>query len=46
MTHEIITSDSGIEQIVITNADGSKTTWVKELYDAAQVEHLTEIPTS
>jgi hypothetical protein len=33
------------EFVVITNPDGSETTMLKSLYEAQQVEHLTEIPT-
>jgi hypothetical protein len=47
MSVEFITIDDakGIyqEQAIITNEDGSVTAMPKSIYDAQQVEHLTEI---
>ena len=40
------THAAGVEEIaVIYNEDGSYTSMPKAVYEAQQVEHLTEIPT-
>ena len=42
----IIENAEGVEQVIITNTDGSFTSMAKSVYDeqqAQQVEHLTEI---
>jgi hypothetical protein len=43
---EIEGLDGTVEHAIIENADGSFTSMTKAHYEAQQVEHLTEIPTS
>jgi hypothetical protein len=40
-----ITDTENIEHALIEHADGSFTSMTKSVYEAQQVEHLTEIPT-
>jgi hypothetical protein len=43
---EVESLDGVIEHAIIEHADGSFTSMPKAVYDAQQVEHLTEIPTN
>jgi hypothetical protein len=42
----IVSELDGIEHAIIDRGNGEFTSMLKSTYDAQQVEHLTEIPTS
>ena len=39
-----ITDSNGMEHVIIDRGNGEYTSMPKAIYDAQQVEHLTEIP--
>jgi len=46
MTNIEIVEIAGIEHVIIDRGNGEFTSMPKAVYEAQQVEHLTEIPTN